>query len=279
MAYAWGTLLKYVRTGASAYQDVFGTPFWEDLDAHPEVGASFDALMGEAGHGVPDPDIQLAAGWDAVRTVVDVGGGTGGLLAQILRTRQRLRAIGKIFRARRWVSGDLPGRGRCRPCHDRRAEFLRPVAGRGRPLSADEDPQRLARSRGHGDLHRCAEAARPHGRILISGGVSDDAAPRGLSIEMVLLGTRQRSVAKFRELAATAASLSFRRGGSRLPISWWSVAQPDLDCNSSRPTGRPSGLQRLGGAAPGASGRWRRTRPAGPARSGAAPSRGRSPAA
>src|SRR6266851_4989191 len=34
MAYAWGTLLQLVRTGAPAYQETFGLPFWEDLNAH-----------------------------------------------------------------------------------------------------------------------------------------------------------------------------------------------------------------------------------------------------
>src|SRR5438876_985759 len=29
-AYAWGTLLTYVRTGAPAYRELFGLPFWED---------------------------------------------------------------------------------------------------------------------------------------------------------------------------------------------------------------------------------------------------------
>ena len=46
MAYAWGTLLSAVRTGKPAYHEVFGRGFWEDLDAHPAVAASFDALMG-----------------------------------------------------------------------------------------------------------------------------------------------------------------------------------------------------------------------------------------
>src|SRR5688500_9678444 len=53
MAYAWGTLLTVVRTGAPAYHQLFGLPFWEDLDAHPDIAASFDALMGPAGHGAP----------------------------------------------------------------------------------------------------------------------------------------------------------------------------------------------------------------------------------
>src|SRR5437879_1827003 len=42
LAYAWGSLLNYVRTGAPAYHEIFGLPFWEDLGAHPEIAASFD---------------------------------------------------------------------------------------------------------------------------------------------------------------------------------------------------------------------------------------------
>jgi hypothetical protein len=48
MAYAWGSLLTAVRTGAPAYHTVFGRPFWEDLEANPDVAVSFDDLMGMA---------------------------------------------------------------------------------------------------------------------------------------------------------------------------------------------------------------------------------------
>ena len=74
-----------------AYHELFGLPFWEDLEAHPDIAASFDALMGPAGHGPPDPDVLVSGGWDSVRTVVDVGGGTGALLAEILRARPAIR--------------------------------------------------------------------------------------------------------------------------------------------------------------------------------------------
>ncbi|MGZ3356244.1 MAG: methyltransferase, partial [Isosphaeraceae bacterium] len=46
MAYAWGSLLSAVQTGAPAYHEVFRRPFWKDLQAHPDLRASFDALMG-----------------------------------------------------------------------------------------------------------------------------------------------------------------------------------------------------------------------------------------
>src|ERR1700689_4680309 len=79
------------ETGAPGYHEVFGRPFWEDLQAHPDVAASFDALMGPAGHGIPDPEVLISGGWESVRTVVDGGGGTGSLLAEILRARPSVR--------------------------------------------------------------------------------------------------------------------------------------------------------------------------------------------
>src|SRR5262249_28501961 len=55
MAYAWGTLLNYVRTGKPAYHEVFGLPFWEDLDAHPEVAATFHDPLRPPRHPPPNP--------------------------------------------------------------------------------------------------------------------------------------------------------------------------------------------------------------------------------
>ena len=47
--------------------------------------------MGAAGHGRPDPDVLVRDDWAQVRSVVDVGGGTGALLAEILRARPGVR--------------------------------------------------------------------------------------------------------------------------------------------------------------------------------------------
>jgi 2,7-dihydroxy-5-methyl-1-naphthoate 7-O-methyltransferase len=205
MAHAWGTLLEVVRTGAPAYHKVFGLPFWEDLAAHPDVNASFDALMGLVGHGTPDPEVLLTGGWESVRTVVDVGGGTGAMLAEILRARPEIQ--GTLV--------DLPGAAA------RAAETFRAagVAGRVRtigqsffePLPAGADLYLLMKVLNDWPdrettliLKRCAEAARPAGRVVISGGVSPDDAPGSLTVEMVLLGGRNHTLTEFRELAREA---------------------------------------------------------------------------
>ena len=81
------------RTGEPAYQTVFGLPFFEDLNAHPDIQASFDTLMGPEGHGVPSAEFQLADGWESVRAC-------GGC-----RRRERRDACGDIAQMA-WYSGD-----------------------------------------------------------------------------------------------------------------------------------------------------------------------------
>lgn len=202
MAYAWGTLPAYVCTGASGYHEIFGLPFWEDLDAHPEVAASFDTLIGPAGHGAPDPDFPLVGGWDAVRTVVDVGGGTGAMLAEILRERPQLH--GTLI--------DLPRTVARAAGIFRTAGVLDRVTLTGQsffdalPPGADlyllrgvlnnwPDLEAVAL------LSRCAEAARPGGRVVVLKSVGPDDSPKRLYIDMVLTGGKERTVAEFRELA------------------------------------------------------------------------------
>jgi len=55
-------------------------------------------------------------------------------------------------------------------------------------------------------LRRCAEAARPRGRIVVLSGVSPDESgpPSPALLMMVLVGGRERSLAEFRELARAA---------------------------------------------------------------------------
>ena len=204
MAHTWGTLLDYVRTGQPSYEKVFGRPFWEDLAAHPRIAADFDALMGPAGHGIPDYEIELSDGWEAVRTVVDVGGGTGTLLASLLRRHPRARGI----------LVDLPG------TVARAAETMKEAGVADRVTAAGQsffDPLPA------GDLYvlksvlndwpdeptvailrRCAEAARPDGRIAVLGGVAADNAPRSLGIDMLVAGGKTSTLTQFTELARQA---------------------------------------------------------------------------
>jgi hypothetical protein len=205
MAHTWGTLLDYVRTGQPAYQRVFGRPFWEDLAAHPRIAADFDALMGPAGHGVPDYDIELSGGWERVRTVVDVGGGTGAILASLLRRHPLARGI----------LVDLPGTVARANETFTEAGVTDRVTAEGQsffdPLPAGAELYLLKSVLNDWPdeptvaiLRRCAEAARPDGRIAVLGGVSADEVPRSLDIDMLVAGGKTSTLTQFAELARRA---------------------------------------------------------------------------
>jgi SAM-dependent methyltransferase len=206
MAHAWGTLLSAVRSGKPAYHEAFGRGFWEDLDAHPDIAAAFDALMGPTGHGVPDWHVLVdPAGWESVRTVVDAGGGTGALLAEILRARPEVRGTlvdlprtvarsGEVFRAA-GVADRVTTVGQ---------SFFDPLPG-GRDLYVLKNvlsdwPDREATA----ILKRCAEAARPSGRVVVftGAGPGEEASPELLM--MVLVGGRARTLDELREMAQQA---------------------------------------------------------------------------
>jgi SAM-dependent methyltransferase len=205
MARAWSTLLDYVRSGKPAYATVFGLPFWEDLAAHPHIQSEFDALMAEAGHGTPRVEFSPTGGWESARSVVDVGGGTGALLVEILRPRPWLRGVlvdlpaAAVKAAARFAESGLAERAR--------------VAAQSffDPLPAGEDVYLLKSVLNDWPdrevvqiLRRCAEAAGETGRVLSLSGAGPDGAPQRLVIEMVLLGGRTRPLGEFRALAGEA---------------------------------------------------------------------------
>jgi 2,7-dihydroxy-5-methyl-1-naphthoate 7-O-methyltransferase len=204
MANAWGSLLRAVRTGAPAYHEIFGRPFWEDLEAHPDLGANFDALMGPAGHGSPDPNVLVNGDWDSVRTVVDVGGGTGALLSWILRAHPAVHGTLVDLPSTIARSGDVfQEAGVTDRIATAAQSFFDPL-----PPGADlyllknvlaDWPDREARLL----LQRLAEAARPAGRVVIVGGVSPDenGEPSPALLMMVLVGGKERRLSEFRALA------------------------------------------------------------------------------
>jgi 2,7-dihydroxy-5-methyl-1-naphthoate 7-O-methyltransferase len=206
MARAWGTLLSAVRSGKPAYHEAFGRGFWEDLDAHPEIAASFDALMGPAGHGVPDWRVLVdAADWESVRTVVDVGGGTGALLAEILRARPEVR--GTLVDLPRTVarSGEIfQAAGVANRVTTVAQSFFDPLPGGGDLYLLKgvlyDWPDREATA----ILKRCAEAARPSGRVVVFTGAGPDEEASPELLMMVLGGGRGRTLDELREMAGEA---------------------------------------------------------------------------
>ncbi|NJP98082.1 methyltransferase [Nonomuraea sp. FMUSA5-5] len=208
MDLAFTGLLHTVRTGKPAWEAVFGAPYWDYLAAEPQVSASFDAMMASGDDYVADA--AEAYDWSGVRHVVDVGGGTGVLLSEILRAHPGLRATlvdlpDTVERGRRYLAGrGLDGR-----CAFAGQSFFEPLPAGGevyvlkRVLHdwGDDDAVRI--------LRRCAEAAGPHGKVVVietdSGLGSDPAGLAEMNLRMlVLTGGRERTVDDYRAIADEA---------------------------------------------------------------------------
>lgn len=207
MTGAWATLLDTVRRGRPAYD------FWADLAAHPEMDGEFDALMGPSGHGTPDSDILLTdEEWRGVKTFVDVGGGTGAMLAEVLRDRPWMRGIlvdrpATIERARQAAYSD-------RVTYVAQS-FFDPLPAGGdvylvkNTLGDWGEPEALRL------LGRLAEAAGAGGRVVIFGGVTDADRASPEMLMLALVGGQNWTLAEFEEMARTARLKVVRSGRQR----------------------------------------------------------------
>lgn len=89
---AWEGVLHSVRTGQPAFDQVFGIPLFEYFPTHPEAARIFDDAMTSRSS---QENTAIIAAYDfaAARTVVDVGGGQGTLLATILQVYPHVRGV------------------------------------------------------------------------------------------------------------------------------------------------------------------------------------------
>ncbi|WHT16167.1 methyltransferase [Crossiella sp. CA-258035] len=206
MDLAYAGMAHSVRTGESGYRVAHGTGFWPDYRADERLRLFFGATM--AGFAwQTGPEVAARADWAGVSSVLDVGGGTGALLASVLNAHPHL--TGAVL--------DLP---EVRPEAE---EFLAGLGGRAKFVGGSFlDPlptgyQVLIVSRVLTDwpdadavriLRRCAEALPEGGRVLVVEVLAGaEHAKNNSSFDLqslTLLGGRERGPADFDELAAAA---------------------------------------------------------------------------
>lgn len=91
----WNQMPERIRTGASAPVGALGSEFFEYVnDVHPEAGVAFNEAMA-AGSRVQGALFAEAIDVSGIGSLCDVGGGTGSVLAHILRTHPQI--AGTVF--------------------------------------------------------------------------------------------------------------------------------------------------------------------------------------
>lgn len=89
---SFGEIMHTVRTGEPAFQHVYGSSIYEYMDRNPEAGAVYDRAMEDLARPVGDA-VAGTVDFGGVRSVVDVGGGSGALLKKILGAHAGLHGV------------------------------------------------------------------------------------------------------------------------------------------------------------------------------------------
>ena len=212
---AFGEILYTLRTGRPAFEKIHGEPFYDYLRERPQAAAMFASAMGSAAV----PIVFSRCDFGQPGTVVDVGGGDGGLLARVL-TR---------YREARGVLVDLPeaiekAKDRLTsPDHAGRVEFAAGSFFDPGAVPAGADVYTLSRILHNWNddaavriLRRVREAAPRHARLFVFEYLVEDAAAdadgggAGTALNaidllmLVMLEGYERSAQQYRALLAQA---------------------------------------------------------------------------
>ncbi|WP_083802312.1 methyltransferase [Micromonospora sp. ATCC 39149] len=167
MTTAWDGLAHSVRTGEPAFDGIFGTDFFSYVGGRPDLSELYNAAMSQVTHSVAAA-VAERTDLAGVRTVVDVGGGDGTLLAAVLAANPGVRGV--LYDS---ASGSAEAAGNLRRagvgdrCRIEVGDFFERVP-------ADADLYLLKSvihgwgdGRATGILRHCAEAVAPGGRIVM----------------------------------------------------------------------------------------------------------------
>lgn len=206
----FGKILHSIETGESSRTFLSGTDGFEHLRQNPEQARLFDDAMTTLSELVA-PAIASAYDFGAWGSVMDVGGGNGILLSQILRAHPRLRGVladqeHVLARARErgYLGGDIEWRTSMEPCNffeqipaGCRAYLMKSVIH-----DWDDEQARII-------LANCRKAIPEDGVLLLVEWdlLGENVPSNGKFIDVVMLvltGGRERSVDEYRELLASA---------------------------------------------------------------------------
>jgi SAM-dependent methyltransferase len=204
---SWGELLHSAQTGAPGFQKRFGAPFFQYMTEHPERHAIYDAAM--MVHGIAETEPMLDAyDFSAFRTVVDVGGGNGRMLAALLQRHPAVHGI--LFDLPAVAQRAEPGLtelGLSDRCQAVGGDFLVSVPAADayvlRHVVHDWNDDNAATI-----LRNCRKAMNPGGRVLVVETVipplNEPCFGKWLDLMMLIVDGRERTREQYEQLFARA---------------------------------------------------------------------------
>ena len=102
---AWGNLMHSVKTGEIAFDNFFGADVWKYFQQNPEDAAVFNNSMSNM-TAAANEAITSLYDFSQFGTIVDIGGGHGGLITAILKKNPEVK--GMLFDAPEVIEGARP---------------------------------------------------------------------------------------------------------------------------------------------------------------------------
>ena len=205
----WGRLLDSVKTGAPMARETLGGELWEWYGQNAEEAEFFSAAMGNLS-ALAASELMRVYDCTTARTIADVGGAHGVLLAAALRANPNARGI--LFDLPHVIAtaaDSLEGQGVADRCELVSGDFFEALPGGAdlhilKQILHDWDDEHATRL-----LTNCHRALTPGGKLLlVEMVVPADNRPgmaQAMDLNMlVLLGGRERTEAEYRDLLGSA---------------------------------------------------------------------------
>lgn len=207
---SWKELLYGVKTGKVPFLKAHGVPIFEYLEKHPDDLEVFGESMTSISQ-IENPAVAAAYKFSEIRTLIDVAGGHGSLLATILKANPRLKGVlfdrGPVI-ARAESDQYMTTRGISGRCRLERGDFFEAVPKGGdayimKNILHDWNDEACVKI-----LRNCRAAMNEKGKILVVDNViapgNDPSWGKLLDIQMLIIGGRERTRQEFTALFATA---------------------------------------------------------------------------
>jgi len=207
---AWGDLLHSVQTGESAFEHLHEMSFFEYAQQNPATAETFDRAMTE--NSAKQAKAVLANySFAEAKTVVDVGGGAGILIAAILRNNPHLKGmLLELPQVIKKAPPVLKNAGASDRCQLIEGDFFTSIPFGGdlyllKHVIHDWDDEKAIAI-----LRNCRRAMGQKGKLLVIERVihpgNEPAFGKLLDLQMLIMtsGGRERTEEEFRELFKTA---------------------------------------------------------------------------
>ena len=205
----WEEIIYSLETGKPGFDKVWGVPVFDYFAQNPEAASHFsEAMVGF--HGSEPPTVADAYDFSGVKTVVDVGGATGNMLAAILSRHPGVRGV--LFDLPH-VVGDAPALLKARGILERvtieTGSFFERVPDGGDAYVLSHIIHDWSEAQCLTILGNCRKAMRPDSRLLIVETVlpEGDTPHQGKLQDLVMLlipGGQERSEPEYAALLAKA---------------------------------------------------------------------------